>query len=54
MLKKEYPNHVQGAERFFIAPNPKDANDYNLYVADAKGNITNEIPLEHVPCVLYS
>lgn len=47
MLKKEYPNHMQGAERFFIAPNPKDANDYNLYVADARGNVINEIPLEH-------
>ena len=47
MLKKEYPNHMQGAERFFIAPNPKDANDYNLYVADAQGNVINEIPLEH-------
>lgn len=47
MLKKEYPNHVQGAKRFFIAPNPKDANDYNLYVTDAQGNVLNEIPLEH-------
>ena len=47
MLKKEYPKHTQGAERFFIAPNPKDANDYNLYVADEQGNVINEIPLEH-------
>lgn len=47
MIKKEYPNHVQGAERFFIAPNPKDANDYNLYTTDAQGNVVNEIPLEH-------
>ena len=47
MLRKEYPKHMQGAKRFFIAPNPKDANDYNLYVTDKQKNVINEIPLEH-------
>lgn len=44
MLKKEYPKLVQGTERLFFAPNPKDANDYNLYVMK-NGKITGEIPL---------
>ena len=46
MIKKEYPHLVKGTERLFIAPNPKDANDYNLYAMDGNGKITAEIPLE--------
>lgn len=45
MIKKEYPHLVQGTERLFFAPNPKDPNDYNLYVMK-NGKITGEIPLQ--------
>lgn len=46
MLKKEYPEYVKGTERLFFAPNPKDANDYKLYVMGKNGKITGEIPLQ--------
>lgn len=45
MIKKEYPEYVKGTERLFFAPNPKDSNDYNLYVMGKNGKITGEIPL---------
>ena len=48
MIKREYPDLVQGDNRLFIAPNPKDPNDYNLYAMDKSGKtVLAEIPLEH-------
>lgn len=48
IIKREYPDLVKGDNRLFIAPNPKDPNDYNLYAMDKSGKVVlSEIPLEH-------